>query len=168
MTDTSPHLVDLRASLFERTTHSVALTPAGTVLLDQARIALDALDAAARRAQRAAGEEPKVVLAVKANADAGRLEAILERYAAGPGAVPVEIRLCGWGEQPGLLRRGEADAALVYEPFDHTGLDTEPVAVDAKRPRPRADMRPHRGLMPHPPNRCHRKPCSSSGVRVPR
>ncbi|MDF3290140.1 LysR family transcriptional regulator [Streptomyces silvisoli] len=121
---------ELGVALFERTTHSVALTPAGTVLLDQARIALDALDAATRRAQRAAVPEPKLVLAVKADADAGLLETILERYAAEPGSTPVTIRLCGWGEQPGLLRQGEADAALVYEPFDHTGLDTETVAVE--------------------------------------
>ncbi|MDF3294247.1 LysR family transcriptional regulator [Streptomyces silvisoli] len=121
---------ELGVVLFERTTHSVALTPAGTVLLDQGRIALDALDAATRRAQRAAVPESKLVLAVKADADAGLLETILERYAAEPGSKPITIRLCGWGEQPGLLRQGEADVALVYEPFDHTGLDTETVAVE--------------------------------------
>ncbi|WP_327108685.1 LysR family transcriptional regulator [Nonomuraea glycinis] len=123
---------ELGVTLFERTTHSVTLTPAGTVLLDQARIALEALRAAARRAQRAAATEPKLVLAVKADSDAGLLDAILTRLAADPAALPVTIRLCGWGEQPALLRQGEADAALIYVPFDQTGLDFETVAVEPR------------------------------------
>ncbi|WP_432831585.1 LysR family transcriptional regulator [Dactylosporangium sp. CA-092794] len=123
---------DLGVGLFERTTHRVELTPAGEVLLAQARIALDALEAAGRRAQRAAGTAAKLVLAVKADSDAGLLDAMLARYAAEPGSVPLAVRLCGWGEQPGLLRRGEADAALVYEPFDTAGLDAETVAVEAR------------------------------------
>jgi DNA-binding transcriptional LysR family regulator len=121
---------DLGVTLFERTTHSVTLTPAGTVLLDQARIALESLQAAGRRAQRAAATEPKLVLAVKADSDAGLLDAILARLATDPAALPVTIRLCGWNEQPRLLRQGEADAALVHVPFDHTGLDFETVAVE--------------------------------------
>ncbi|GGP11041.1 LysR family transcriptional regulator [Nonomuraea glycinis] len=123
---------ELGVTLFERTTHSVTLTPAGTVLLEQARIALEALRAAARRAQRAAATEPKLVLAVKADSDAGLLDAILTRLAADPAALPVTIRLCGWGEQPALLRQGEADAALIYVPFDQTGLDFETVAVEPR------------------------------------
>jgi DNA-binding transcriptional LysR family regulator len=122
---------ELGVTLFERTTHSVTLTRAGTVLLAEAQTALDALEAAGRRAQRAA--EPKLVLAVKADGDGGLLESILVRYAAEPAAEPVAIRLSGWRDQPGLLRRGEADAALIYEPFDRTGLDTEPVAVERRR-----------------------------------
>lgn len=123
---------DLGVRLFERTTHSVTLTPPGRVLLAEARIALDALHAAGRRAQRAADPEPKLVLAVKADGDAGLLEPILARYATEPGARPVTVRLSGWREQVRLLREGEADAALIYEPFDRTGLDAEPLAVEAR------------------------------------
>jgi DNA-binding transcriptional LysR family regulator len=121
---------ELGITLFERTTHSVTLTPAGTVLLEQGRIALDALHAAARRAQRATGPEPKLVLAVKADNDAGLLETILAGYAAEPAARPVAIRLCEWGEQARLLIQGEADAALITEPFDRTGLDAETLVVE--------------------------------------
>ncbi|MCC8246802.1 LysR substrate-binding domain-containing protein [Saccharothrix luteola] len=96
------------------------------MLLDQARIALDALRAAGRRAQRAA--EPKLVLAVKADGDAGLLETILAGYAGDPASsLPVAVRVRRWGEQAGLLRQGEADATLIYEPFDRTGLDAETV-----------------------------------------
>ncbi|MFD3925322.1 LysR family transcriptional regulator [Streptomyces sp. NPDC058614] len=123
---------ELGVTLFERTTHSVALTPAGTTLLAEARFALDALQAAGRRAQRAAAPEPKLVLAIKADGDAGLLEGILARYASESAAVPVAVRLCAWHEQPQLLRRGEADVALLHEPFDHTGLDTETLAAEPR------------------------------------
>ncbi|MGW1996846.1 LysR family transcriptional regulator [Embleya sp. NPDC001921] len=135
---------ELGVTLFERTTHSVALTPAGAVLLAEARPALDALDAAGRRARRAADTEPKLVLAVKADGDGGLLEPILARYGAETGAVPVVVRLCAWHEQPGLLRRGEADVALVYEPFDRTGLDAE-VLVAEPRVAALAAGHPHAG-----------------------
>ncbi|MET8948369.1 LysR family transcriptional regulator [Streptomyces sp. NPDC004542] len=123
---------ELGVTLLERTTHRVALTPAGTVLLTEARIALDALEAAGRRARRAAAPEPKLVLAVKADGDGGLLEPVLARFAAEPAAVPVAVRLSGWQEQPQLLRRGEADAALVFEPFDRTGLDAETLAAEPR------------------------------------
>ncbi|MFG3109337.1 LysR family transcriptional regulator [Streptomyces tendae] len=122
---------ELGVTLFERTTHSVTRTPAGDVLLAEARVALDALDAAGRRARRAA-DGPKLVLAVKADGDAGLLEPILARYASQPGSVPVAVRLCGWQEQPRLLRAGEADVALVHAPFDGTGLDTETLAAEPR------------------------------------
>lgn len=121
---------DLGITLLERSTHHVALTPAGVVLLEQARIALDAVDAAGRRAQRAASTEPKLVLAVKADTAAELLDPILSRYAADPAADPVAIRLCGWGEHARLLREGHADAALLYEPFDRTGLDAETISTE--------------------------------------
>ncbi|MEV5145401.1 LysR family transcriptional regulator [Streptomyces sp. NPDC052727] len=123
---------ELGATLFERTTHSVALTRAGEVLLAQARFALDALEAAGRRAQRAAGPDRTLVLAVKADGDAGLLEPVLERYATDPAALRVTVRLCGWLEQPRLLRRGEADAALIHEPFDRTGLDSETLIAEPR------------------------------------
>ncbi|MFG2576798.1 LysR family transcriptional regulator [Streptomyces sp. NPDC048481] len=123
---------ELGAVLFERTTHSVTLTPAGAVLLAEARFALDALDAAGRRARRAAGADPELVLAVKADGDAGLLETILARYAADPAALPVTVRLAGWQEQARMLRRGEADAALMYEPYEPEGLDTEDLVAEPR------------------------------------
>ncbi|MEU9591385.1 LysR family transcriptional regulator [Streptomyces sp. NPDC048219] len=122
---------ELGVTLFERTTHRVSLTPAGDVLLTEARVALEALEAAGRRTRRAA-QGPKLVLAVKADGDAGLLEPILARYASEPGSVPVAVRLCGWQEQPGLLRGGEADVALVHAPFDRTGLDTETLTAEPR------------------------------------
>ncbi|MFF3773880.1 LysR family transcriptional regulator [Streptomyces sp. NPDC002232] len=112
--------------LLHRTAREVALTEAGSVLLREARVALDAVEAAERRTRRAAAEAPGVVLATKAGAAGELLAKLLDAYAAEPGAVGVEVVLCGPGEQEGLLRAGRADVALLHRPFDSTaGLDTE-------------------------------------------
>ncbi|WP_075736660.1 LysR family transcriptional regulator [Streptomyces acidiscabies] len=123
---------DMGVPLFERTTHHVTLTPAGTVLLPEARFTLDALEAAIRHTRRAGADAPNLVLAVKADGDAGLLEPLLTRYATTPAALPVTVRLCAWHEQPRLLRRGEADVALIHEPYDRTGLDTETLLLEPR------------------------------------
>lgn len=118
----------LGVRLLERSTRHVALTEAGTALLLDARAALVALDAAALRARRAAGVAGgKLILAVKADVEGGLLEDVLESYRHEPAAVPVEVVFTGWREQPALLRAGEADVAILIEPFDSDGLDTEPL-----------------------------------------
>ncbi|WP_240762209.1 LysR family transcriptional regulator [Micromonospora sp. HM134] len=114
---------DLGVRLFARTTRSVGLTEVGALLP-----ALVALDAATLRARRAAGvTDGRLVLAVKADVEAGLLEDVLAAYAAEPAAVPVEVVFTGWREQPRLLRAGEADVAIVVEPLDTDGLDVEPL-----------------------------------------
>lgn len=123
---------DLGVTLLDRSPRHVELTPAGRVLLAEARVALDALTAAARRTQRAAEPNPALVLAVKPDGEAGLLEEILARYATDPTALPVTVRLCGRGEHADLLRAGEVDAALVHEPFDHTGIDAEVIAYEPR------------------------------------
>lgn len=112
--------------LLHRTARAVALTEAGSVLLREARTALDAVEAAERRTRRAAGDQPGVVLAAKAGASRELLSKLLDAYAAEPGSVAVEVMLCGPGEPEGLLRTGRADVALLHRPYDTTaGLDTE-------------------------------------------
>lgn len=92
-----------------------------------------------------------MVLATKAGASSELLSKLVDAYAAEPGAVAVEVVLCGPGEQERLLRDGRADVALLQRPFDTTaGLDTEDlhteqqvVVLPAGRPmanRPRLSM----------------------------
>jgi LysR family transcriptional regulator, benzoate and cis,cis-muconate-responsive activator of ben and cat genes len=122
----------LGVTLLERTSRSVTLTEAGTVLLHEGRAALDAVDAADRRTRRAAGR-PGLVLATKAGASRDLLPKLLNAYAAEPGAVTVEVLLCGIGEQERLLRDGRADVALLHLPFDSTaGLDTEELCTEGQ------------------------------------
>jgi DNA-binding transcriptional LysR family regulator len=112
--------------LLHRTARAVTLTEAGSVLLREARAVLDAVEAAERRTRRAAVEPYGVVLATKAGASSEFLAKLLDAYAAEPGAVAVEVVLCGPGEQERLVRDGRADVALLQQPFDTTaGLDTE-------------------------------------------
>lgn len=112
--------------LLHRTTRAITLTEAGSVLLREARIALDAVEAAERRTRRAAADRPGLVLATKAGASSDLLSKLLDAYAADPCAVAVEVVLCGPGEPETLLRNGSADVALLHRPYDTTaGFDTE-------------------------------------------
>jgi DNA-binding transcriptional LysR family regulator len=116
----------LGATLLLRSSRSVSLTEAGSVLLREGRAALDAVEAAERRTRRAATGRAGVVLVTKAGASSELLAKLLDAYAAEPGAVPVDVQLCGPGEQERLLRDGRADVALLHRPFDSTaGFDTE-------------------------------------------
>ncbi|MEU2423077.1 LysR family transcriptional regulator [Streptomyces sp. NPDC007851] len=124
----------LGAPLLERTSRAVTLTEAGAVLLREARAALDAVEAAERRTRRAALAAtggPGVVLATKAGASGELLAKLLDAYAAEPDAVPVDLLLCGIGEQEHMLRDGRADVALLHLPFDSTvGLDSEDLVTE--------------------------------------
>ncbi len=115
----------LGVRLFDRSTRHVELTDAGRVLLDQARPALDSLDAAARRAQRATGPRRRLVLTLKADVEGGLLEPILAAYRAEPEAVPIEVAFSDLTHGAGLLRDGSADVALIFTDFDPEGLDFE-------------------------------------------
>jgi len=126
----------LGAVLLDRTSRTVTLTEAGSVLLDEGRAALDAVDAAERRTRRAAlspTSRPGLVLVTKASASSELLAKLLDAYAAEPGAVPVDVILCGPAEQERLLREGRADVALLHRPFDSTArLHTEELSTEGQ------------------------------------
>ena len=120
----------LGVTLFERTSRAVTLTEAGRVLSREARVALEAVSAAALRTQRAGTRDPRLVLAMKPGGDAGLLPAILAAYEHEPEALPVEVV---FGACPAdMLRDGQADAALLYAPPDELdGLDSEALLTEA-------------------------------------
>jgi DNA-binding transcriptional LysR family regulator len=120
-------------SLLDRDSRGVTLTEAGAVLLHEGRAALDAVEAAERRTRRAVPGKPGLVLVTKAGAAGELLPNLLDAYAAEPGAVEVEVLLCGVGEQERLLRDGRADVALLHLPFDSTaGLDVEELTTEGQ------------------------------------
>jgi DNA-binding transcriptional LysR family regulator len=120
----------LGVTLLERTSRAVALTEAGRVLTHEARVALDAVSAAALRTQRAGTREPRVILAMKPGGDGGLLPAILAGYEHEPQALPVEVVFDA--DSARMLREGRADAALLYAPPDELrGLDTETLLTEA-------------------------------------
>ncbi|MGW6706655.1 LysR family transcriptional regulator [Streptomyces sp. NPDC054956] len=126
----------LGAVLLDRTSRTVTLTEAGSVLLAEGRAALDAVDAAERRTRRAAVSatgRPGLVLVTKASASRDLLAKLLDAYAAEPGAVPVDVILCGPAEQERFLREGRADVALLHRPFDSTaGFHTEELRTEGQ------------------------------------
>ncbi|MFE9093351.1 LysR family transcriptional regulator [Streptomyces sp. NPDC007264] len=126
----------LGAVLLERSSRAVSLTEAGSVLLREARVALEAVEAAERRTRRAAlaaTGRPGVILASKAGASGELLAKLLDAYAAEPDAVTVDLLLCGIGEQERMLREGRADVALLHRPFDSTaGFDTEELRAESQ------------------------------------
>jgi len=157
----------LGVTLFERTSRAVALTEAGRVLSREARVALEAVSAAALRTQRAGTRDPRLILAMKPGGDAGLLPAILAAYDREPEALPVEV---AFGAGPSrMLRDGQADAALLHAPPDELGgLDTEtllteaPVAVLPASPPARAAGEPADG---RPGGRnLHRKPADPGAM----
>ncbi|WP_329051914.1 LysR substrate-binding domain-containing protein [Amycolatopsis sp. NBC_01488] len=112
--------------LLERTSRGVTLTAAGEVFLVESRKALDAVEAAVRRAQRAGQAEPRLLVAMKPDGDAGLLERILPRYRQDPDAVEIEVVVCGIGEQAPMLRDGRVDLAFLHARHDDlSGFDTE-------------------------------------------
>ena len=116
----------LDTELLIRNSRGVRLTAAGEVLLHEGRKALDAVSAAARRAQRVGNPEPRLVVAMKAGGNAALLGGILAEYERDPAAVPVDVEICGVGDQARLLRDGRADVALLHGPYDDmSGFDTE-------------------------------------------
>jgi DNA-binding transcriptional LysR family regulator len=120
----------LGVTLFERTSRAVALTEAGRVLSREARVALEAVSAAALRTQRAGTRDPRLLLAMKPGGDAGLLPAILAAYEREPQVPPVEV-IFGAGPSR-MLRAGQADAALLHAPPDELGgLDTEILLTEA-------------------------------------
>jgi len=115
----------LGVKLVDRTTRHVALTSAGTVLLEDARTALDAVSAAGRRVRNAGLTRPRLRLALKADHDSGLLPQILASYEREDSSLPFELVLGARGEQAPALRDGRADVALILGPFDTRRLDHE-------------------------------------------
>ncbi|WP_269810746.1 LysR family transcriptional regulator [Kineosporia rhizophila] len=112
-------------TLLERTSREVSLTPAGEVLLTEARAALNTVAAAVRHTQRAAEATPRLVLALKPGGDSDLLRPLLKGYAATAGAVRVDL-VSSTGERAAMVRDGRADLALLHRPQnDLSGLDSE-------------------------------------------
>lgn len=107
----------LGVRLLERDSRRVELTPAGAVLLREARRALEAVAGAARRTRRAGDA---LVIARKAGADAGIVDRVVREFT----TVAVQIVHTA-DERRAMLRDGRADLAVLHRPNnDLTGLRT--------------------------------------------
>ncbi len=121
------------ALLFSRSSTGVALTPVGTVLLDEARALLDHADRVRVRVRAAAGVASLTVGILGDGADPGvsRLAAVYRRSHPGVG---IRVRDADLSDPTCGLRAGLVDVALTRAPFDETALTvralrTDPVGV---------------------------------------
>ena len=74
----------LGVTLLERTSRRVTLTPAGAVLLDQGRIAVEGVGAAIERARRMGTQAGRLTVAVKPGTSTDLLKKIMRAYAQDP------------------------------------------------------------------------------------
>ena len=132
----------LGVRLLERTSRRVTLTPAGAVLLEQGRIAVEGVGAAIQRARRKGTQADRLTVAVKPGTSTDLLKKIMQAYAQDPRMPQVHLLFGHPGGPAAAVRGGAADVAILRAPFDQRGLDTEllltepRVAVLPRRPPP--------------------------------
>ncbi len=115
----------LGTKLLERSSRRVTLTPAGSVLLEQGRIAVEAAAAAVERTRRAGTEPCRLTVAIKPGTGTDLIREIIQRYATDPLLPPVHMLFGHPGGPAAAVRGGVADVAILRAPFDQRGLDTE-------------------------------------------
>ena len=115
----------LGVRLLERTSRRVTLTPAGAMLLEQGRIAVEAASAAVERARRAGTQPGRLTVAVKPGTGTDLLSKIMRRCAQDPQVPEVHLLFGHPGGPAAAVRGGAADVAILRAPFDQRGLDTE-------------------------------------------
>jgi DNA-binding transcriptional LysR family regulator len=111
--------------LLERTSRRVTLTPAGAILLEQGRIAVEAAGAAVERARRADTQPGRLTVAVKPGTGTDLLQKIMQRCAEDPQVPEIHLLFGYLGGPAAAVRVGAADVAILRAPFDQRGLDTE-------------------------------------------
>jgi DNA-binding transcriptional LysR family regulator len=115
----------LGAPLFERTSRSVAITPAGAALLPAARRILQLAERAADDVRRtAAGERGRIVLGATAMAAQSALPGILELAATALPDVRIEVRELVTELQLDALEEGTIDLAVVRRGAARAGTST--------------------------------------------
>ncbi|MEU6843376.1 LysR family transcriptional regulator [Streptomyces sp. NPDC046716] len=129
---------DLGAVLFHRSPAGVSLTPAGTVLLQEARTLLDRADRVRVRVAAATGGATLTVglLGDSADPDVRRLA---DDYRRRHPNVDVRIRETGLADPTCGLHAGLVDVALTRAPFDETGLAVRALRADPVGALLRAD-----------------------------
>jgi len=124
---------ELGAELFVRTTRRVELTAAGQALLASAPAALGTFDSALEHARAgAAGDVGTLSLGLLATAPLDFTPRLLRAFAQFRPKVEVSIRNIAFDDPTGGVRSRLTDAALVWRPFDETGLSCEPLFTEAR------------------------------------
>ena len=124
---------EIGTQLLRRNSRRVELTPAGEVLLADARDVLGQLDHAIDRAERAGrGEVGRLRVGFEASG-AGELSTLARaRFAREHPGVRVEPKRFDWGGEAAGLRDGACDVAFVWLPNDLSGLEGEEIISERR------------------------------------
>ena len=115
---------ELNTKLFERTTRSVRLTPAGRILMEEARTVLAAAERAEQRTRKAdQGLVGHLRIGVIRPAANDRLAAILRRFREEFPGVGLTLRDLASTQQLDALRNDELDVGLLRPPIGFPELD---------------------------------------------
>ncbi|MFI5765898.1 LysR family transcriptional regulator [Streptomyces sp. NPDC051563] len=120
---------DFGAVLFDRSSAGVALTPAGAVLLDEARALLGRADRVRERVAAAAGAAVLTVGVLGDGTDPAAARLAVDYRRLHP-RVEVRVRETGLTDPTCGLHAGRVDVALTRAPFDETGLSVHVVRAD--------------------------------------
>ncbi|MEU1375493.1 LysR substrate-binding domain-containing protein [Streptomyces triculaminicus] len=119
----------LGATLFDRSSAGVTLTPVGAVLLDEARALLDQADRVRARVATAAGATTITVGILGDSTDPGATR-LADAYHRQHPHVEVRIRETDLTDPTCGLHSGLVDVALTRGPFDETGLSVQELRAD--------------------------------------
>ena len=120
---------DLGCALFERTTRSVQLTPAGRLLQEEARRVFTTVDAVVRRVHEVDRGVERLVVAF---APGLRVSETVRAFTFTHPDVEIELLHLPWWEQDAPLRDGRADVGYLRRPFDDAGLRAIRIGSDPK------------------------------------
>lgn len=125
--------------LLVRSTRQVSLTPAGELLLSEARAILAAADGTLGRVRAAArGEHASLSIASLGPVPGALLSPLLSTFSARRPYVRIDVRALEFSEMLSAVRIGKADVAFLYAPIDEADLDVTPLISE-----PRVAVLPH-------------------------
>lgn len=117
--------------LFDRTTRSVRLTPAGKVLFQRAQDALAGVESAIYDTQSAGGlDAGRLTIGTVSLALHTFLPAAMNAFAAGNPAIQLDMMLCTTEEQMALLEARKIDIAFVRPPRSLAGIASREVCKE--------------------------------------
>jgi DNA-binding transcriptional LysR family regulator len=119
--------------LLLRSTRQVSLTPAGVILMSEARGIIAAADGTLNRVRAATrGEHASLSIASLGPVPGALLSPLLSTFSARRPHVRIDVRALEFSEMLSAVRTGKADVAFLYAPLDEADLDVTPLLSEPR------------------------------------